>query len=247
MRAALAAGCWDSLLLYIRRNKAGLRYGWKRKASSSMLPDTTPCSWDLQANGLPKELFVSGEARWLGVQPEGQAEQPRVLLLSVPYALKAADAETIGGLPPSAFVLAASPTNVASAPSTSAALASTATTQAPATQAPTSTLNFIPIFTDNSGTLGNSAAFQSGTGATAKIGINTTTPTTTLDVKGTGTVRGLFALPSVAVATATKGSNSQPIAMTASAFNSSTSAAVNETFAGKLSRPRTIRRVRRQR
>src|SRR5580700_222876 len=44
--------------------------------------------------GLPTSLFASGEARWLGVQAQGQAEQPRVLLLSVPYALKALDAET---------------------------------------------------------------------------------------------------------------------------------------------------------
>lgn len=57
-------------------------------------------------NELPTDLFDSGEARWLGVQPEGQAEQPRVLLLSVPYALKAADADSLGGLPLSAFVLA---------------------------------------------------------------------------------------------------------------------------------------------
>jgi len=49
----------------------------------------------------------SGEARWLGVQPEGQTEQPPILLLGVPYALKAGDAETWGGLPASAFVLAA--------------------------------------------------------------------------------------------------------------------------------------------
>ena len=97
-----------------------------------------------QANGLPKELFASGEARWLGVQPEGQVEQPRVLLLSVPYALKAADAETVGGLLPSAFVLAASPANISSTPST--ATSSPATTAA-ATQAPTGTLNFLPIFT----------------------------------------------------------------------------------------------------
>jgi hypothetical protein len=55
---------------------------------------------------LPKEVFVSGAARWLGVRPEGQPEQSRVLLLSVPYALKAADAETVGGLPPSAFARA---------------------------------------------------------------------------------------------------------------------------------------------
>src|ERR1700677_2012071 len=58
-------------------------------------------------NGVPTTLFTSTEARWLGVQIAGQGEQPRVLLLSVPYALKAGDAATIGGLPPSAFVLAA--------------------------------------------------------------------------------------------------------------------------------------------
>jgi hypothetical protein len=58
------------------------------------------------ANGVPAELFASGEARWLEVQVERQAEQPRVLLVSVPYALKAADAETLGGKPLSSFVLA---------------------------------------------------------------------------------------------------------------------------------------------
>src|SRR5271170_4123124 len=57
--------------------------------------------------GLPAELFTSEQARWVGVQVSGQPEQPRVLLVSAPYALKAGDAETIGGLPPSAFVLAA--------------------------------------------------------------------------------------------------------------------------------------------
>jgi hypothetical protein len=56
------------------------------------------------ANGVPAELFASGEARWLEVQAERQAEQPRVLLVSVPYALKAKDAETLGGKPASAFV-----------------------------------------------------------------------------------------------------------------------------------------------
>lgn len=55
-------------------------------------------------DGLPLDLFTSGGARWLGVRINSGEEQPRILLLSVPYALKAADAETIGGLPPSAFV-----------------------------------------------------------------------------------------------------------------------------------------------
>jgi trimeric autotransporter adhesin len=57
-------------------------------------------------DGLPEDLFTSEQAHWVGVQVSGQAEQPRVLLASTPYALKAGDAETIGGLPPSAFVLA---------------------------------------------------------------------------------------------------------------------------------------------
>lgn len=59
-----------------------------------------------QPGGLPIELFSSGRARWLGVrinQPD-QLEQPRIQLLSVPYVLKAADSETLGGKPVSAFV-----------------------------------------------------------------------------------------------------------------------------------------------
>jgi len=58
------------------------------------------------SHGLPAEAFTGGEARWLGVQPSGQAEQSRVVLVSVPYALKALDAETLGGKPASAFLQA---------------------------------------------------------------------------------------------------------------------------------------------
>src|SRR5580692_12427907 len=67
------------------------------------------------SHGIPAELFASGEARWLGVQAQGQTEQPRTLLMSVPYALKALDAETVGGLPPSAFMKAAAPGSAAAA------------------------------------------------------------------------------------------------------------------------------------
>ena len=63
-----------------------------------------------KSEGVPVNLFTSGESRWLGVQAllPGEVEQSRVLLVSVPYALKAADAETLGGLPPAAFLKAAS-------------------------------------------------------------------------------------------------------------------------------------------
>ncbi len=180
-------------------------------------------------NGLPKELFTSGEARWLGVQTEGRGEQPRVLLLSVPYALKAADAETVGGLPASAFVLA-TPTTSSTQTATNASTMSTPpVAPPPGTVSGTGTANFIPLWTDNAD-IGNSVVYQSGTGSTAKIGVNTTTPAATLDVKGTGTIRGVFTLPSAGVATAIKGQNSQPMAMTASAFSSGTKAAVNQNF-----------------
>ena len=59
----------------------------------------------LQA-GLPADLFA-GDApvRWLGVAPQGETEQPRVMLVSVPYAAKAASAETLAGKTASDFVL----------------------------------------------------------------------------------------------------------------------------------------------
>jgi len=55
--------------------------------------------------GVPLDLFASGDPRWVAVQVllPGEDPQPRVLLVSVPYALRAADAETLGGLPASAF------------------------------------------------------------------------------------------------------------------------------------------------
>jgi hypothetical protein len=61
-----------------------------------------------QTEGLPIGLFPSNEQRWLGVQAvlADEPEQPRVLLVSVPYAIRAADADSLGGLPASAFLKA---------------------------------------------------------------------------------------------------------------------------------------------
>ncbi|HEX2662847.1 MAG TPA: hypothetical protein VHM93_08440 [Candidatus Acidoferrum sp.] len=61
-----------------------------------------------QATGVPAELFRSDEARWLGVQVQGQTQQPRTLLVSVPYALKAVEAEKLAGKSASDFVLSES-------------------------------------------------------------------------------------------------------------------------------------------
>jgi hypothetical protein len=72
------------------------------------------------SDGVPLELFSSGQPRWLGVQSQqpGESERPRVLLASVPYALEAGDAQTLGGLPPSAFLRAAPGTSGQASPST---------------------------------------------------------------------------------------------------------------------------------
>jgi len=58
------------------------------------------------SHGLPADAFKGGEARWLAAQPHGQAEPARIVLASVPYAMKALDAETLGGRPASAFISA---------------------------------------------------------------------------------------------------------------------------------------------
>jgi len=187
---------------------------------SVMLGQTT-------SQGLPSELFVTKEARWLGVEPQDSPAPPRVLLLSVPYALKAGDAETIGGLPASAFVLAAP----ASGGTANSATSSSTTSAPPASGVTTNggTVNAIPLWSSATD-IENSVLTQSGTGTTAKIGVNTTTPTTTLDVKGAATLRGNVALPAIGAATSTAGKNSQPQTFTASAFNSGTGTAVNQNF-----------------
>ena len=179
-------------------------------------------------NGVPTTLFTTGEARWLGVRIAEQAEQPRVLLLSVPYALKAGDAATIGGLPPSAFVLAAPLSGAAPVSATDPA---TGPGAPPPSGDVTGTgkVNYLPLW-DTTSDIISSVVFQKGTGSTARIGINTITPATTLDVKGGGTIRGPLSLPATAAATATAGKNSQALNLAASAFNSTSSTAVNQTF-----------------
>ena len=179
-------------------------------------------------DGLPAELFTSEQARWVGVQVSGQPEQPRVLLVSAPYALKAGDAETVGGLPPSAFMLAA-PLSSGSATTNGAGVTAGSVSPASATDVTTTggIANYLPVF-NAAATVIDSAVYQSGTATTAKVGIGTASPATTLDVKGAGTIRGALNLPAISAATATKGSNSQPLDLVASAYN--TTAAVNQTF-----------------
>jgi hypothetical protein len=132
-------------------------------------------------NGLPVDIFSSGDAHWLAILPAGQSEQPRVLLVSVPYALKAADAETLGGLPASAFLRADSVPAQPSASYTNAAVMNAASARigsTPALSAPGAVAGYLPMFTDTGGDLSNSVLFQAG----GNIGIGTTAPSYNLNV-----------------------------------------------------------------
>ena len=83
------------------------------------------------------------------MQVQGQAEQSRVLLVSVPYAFKAHEAETLGGLPASAFVKAAT-SEISTSISTDAnnsQNAGTAGTAVSTTATPGKTKRSRPLFT----------------------------------------------------------------------------------------------------
>ena len=185
-----------------------------------------------QPEGLPQDLFTSTRARWLGVAPVLPAvgELPRVLLVGMPYALKASDADTLGGKPASAYVTT-DILNAQAAASTASAQGTTPSTasQEPGAQPPTisggGTTDYIPLWISSS-KLGNSTLFETG----GKVGIGNTTPASTLDVTGGATVRGDLQLPSTGTATATAGFTSQPSDWFASSFNSTTSKAVSQDF-----------------
>jgi hypothetical protein len=177
--------------------------------------------------GMPASLFASEQARWLGVQAAGQTEQARVLLVSVPYAMKAANADTVGGLPASAFLLAAPPSGTTAA--SGSAAETTTTNRVSGAVTGTGTAKFVPLWTSTTA-LGNSVLFQSGTGSTAKIGIGTTAPAATLDVKGGENLGGLLRLQAMGTATSAAGKNSQAQDFIASSFSSTAKAAVAQTF-----------------
>ncbi len=56
------------------------------------------------SSGIPADLFSADSAHWLGVEVNGREQ--RFLLVSVPYAMKAIDADRFGGLLPSQYVTA---------------------------------------------------------------------------------------------------------------------------------------------
>jgi hypothetical protein len=149
------------------------------------------------SDGLPLGLFTSNDARWLAFRINGEDEKlPRVMLVSVPYALKAADAETLGGKPLSAFLLADQAADSAAAVqgsgvqpngapvATSTIRAASKTSFSTVSSASSATPNYVPKFLD-SATLTNSSLYDNG----SAVAIGHTAPLSSLDVLGRVTYR----------------------------------------------------------
>ena len=124
-------------------------------------------------DGLPVELFAGGAPRWLSVQAQGRdaAAAPRTLLTSVPYALtavNASNADTLGGQPPTDFMLTRSARRVGADGSATAA---NAADRDPQPQVNNGTANYIGKFFNNVDLI-NSSLFDVG----GAVGLNTTTP-----------------------------------------------------------------------
>ena len=144
-----------------------------------------------QADGIALDVFASGDARWLALHFAGlgEVEGPRTRITSVPYALKSADSDTLGGHPASAYQLA--PTSATAdghpvkATSTAADSAQAGSTQ------PNASTNAVLAGTTNmvakyvsSTDVGNSAIVESG----GLVGINVNPPADALHVRFTNTI-----------------------------------------------------------
>jgi hypothetical protein len=137
-------------------------------------------------DGLPPEVLAGDEPRWLEVRfARSTAIPPRVRLTSVPYALRAGDADTVGGLPASAFLRA--PEHGAA--SGEAAGDSAAPTRETAPRVNTGTANYLGKFT-NTQDLTSSIVYETA----GRIGVGVTTPLDIVHTRFTDATGGLTGL-----------------------------------------------------
>jgi hypothetical protein len=178
-------------------------------------------------SGLPLDLFATGEARWLEVQIAGEKPQTRVLLTSVPYAIKASDAATLGGLPASAFALAGTNPGLKSETwGTQIAGSAVSPDSSSTVTTPGGTKSYIPIFT-GANTIADSEIYDTGT----SVGIGgVPNASARLDVKGPMIMRGSMTVSRTGNATSSKGYPSYGFDFYSNAYNSSTKATDNPYF-----------------
>src|SRR5262249_14330171 len=128
------------------------------------------------ADGIPASVFASGQ--WLGTVFErtGEVEGPRVRLTSVPYALRAAEADALGGHRASDYVLGTGSTS-----SSRTGGSKSTDVAAPADEQP-GTVNFLAKYVGTT-TVGNSALYENN----GQVGLGTTVPLDFLTVRYTNT------------------------------------------------------------
>jgi hypothetical protein len=133
-------------------------------------------------DGIPAAVFGGEAAHWLGrvFERAGEVEGPRTRLISVPYALRAADADTLGGRPASAYVLAPTVGDTGSEKLASATPGSSSDVVAAGTP------GVLAKYT-NTTDLGNSAVFESG----GLVGIGTVVPLDAMHVTFNNTNGGM--------------------------------------------------------
>jgi uncharacterized coiled-coil protein SlyX len=138
-----------------------------------------------QAGGIPPAVLASG-AQWMSTVFEraGEVEGARVRMTSVPYALRASDADTLGGRPASDYVVAGGG-KARAAGSTSEEQSSVV---GPNTVLPGAT-NFISKYV-NATDIGTSAVYETG----GLVGVGTTSPQDALHVRFTNTAGGMTGL-----------------------------------------------------
>ena len=175
--------------------------------------------------GLPQTVFAGGAARWLGVSVERAAEQERVLLSSVPYAMKSADAESLSGHSASDFVTQEQLAQMAARSEQPPTANPEAQSNGSGPVSGLGTTGTVPLWS-GANALGNSVITQLG----SNIGINLTAPSATLDVAGSATIRGTLSVGPVAPATTAGGQNSQHLNLTADAWSTATNSALAQTF-----------------
>ena len=132
-------------------------------------------------DGIPDVVFATG-AQWLGIRFDraGEVERPRVRLTSVPYALRASDADTLGGRPASDYLLSPSAGTSSSADTSSQKALAAAASDLPGTP------NVVAKYVDSTN-VGPSAIFENG----GFVGVGTTAPIDNLHVRFANTTGSL--------------------------------------------------------
>jgi hypothetical protein len=177
--------------------------------------------------GIPPGVFAGGEGRWLGVSIERAPEQARTALVSVAYAMKAGDADTVGGLAAGDLVTQAE--LAATARQTSSPGLLPVGPDAVPPPSGSGNINMVALWSGPN-TLGNSIIHQGGTVPAPTLGINTTQAHATVDVNGTGNFRNNLQLNTGVASTAASGVNSPMQLFQASSFLANQSEPIEQVF-----------------